>query len=559
MQNLGPEIVIAILLGAALIGGMLARRVGQPVILGYLLVGILAGPYVLGWVGDVTLIKSAATIGVTLLMFTLGLEVSFTQLRQVGNVGVWGGILQIIFTFTAGFVLGWGLFGWSLPEAAVFGLVLSLSSTMVCLRILMEKGELGSIHGRIMIAILILQDVSVTVMLVTVSLLGQPVDNLFNVFALTIGKAAIFIAVAIGMGLWVLPWVFGRIGGVRSRELFVLSVLVLCLLAGYGTHILGLSVVFGAFIIGLVLRESIFAHQALAEITPLRDVFATLFFLSLGMLLNPKFVIDNWPTILLIVLCIVIVKTSIIFLIVRAFKYSNKIALLSGAGLFQIGEFSFVLAQAGMDSNIVTDQFYSLIVASAIITMLLTPLLFGLVSWLLPKLEHLSVARGAIKKDSLALNTSKITDTLIGSYPVVLAGYGRIGRNIAANLRKDNIPFQVIEFDPEIISELRKEDIPHIYGDAGNFHILAQLNLKKANVFVITVPDMLTITAAITNALRLNPKLKILARMHSKKETKKLATLGDIQFISPEYEASSEFSRRILEISADKHDKSFIV
>jgi len=542
-----------------LIGGMLARRVGQPVILGYLLVGILAGPYVLGWVGDVTLIKSAATIGVTLLMFTLGLEVSFTQLRQVGNVGVWGGILQIIFTFTAGFVLGWGLFGWSLPEAAVFGLVLSLSSTMVCLRILMEKGELGSIHGRIMIAILILQDVSVTVMLVTVSLLGQPVDNLFNVFALTIGKAAIFIAVAIGMGLWVLPWVFGRIGGVRSRELFVLSVLVLCLLAGYGTHILGLSVVFGAFIIGLVLRESIFAHQALAEITPLRDVFATLFFLSLGMLLNPKFVIDNWPTILLIVLCIVIVKTSIIFLIVRAFKYSNKIALLSGAGLFQIGEFSFVLAQAGMDSNIVTDQFYSLIVASAIITMLLTPLLFGLVSWLLPKLEHLSVARGAIKKDSLALNTSKITDTLIGSYPVVLAGYGRIGRNIAANLRKDNIPFQVIEFDPEIISELRKEDIPHIYGDAGNFHILAQLNLKKANVFVITVPDMLTITAAITNALRLNPKLKILARMHSKKETKKLATLGDIQFISPEYEASSEFSRRILEISADKHDKSFIV
>ena len=533
-----------------MIGGMIARRVGQPVILGYLLVGILTGPYVLGWVGDLNLIKSAATIGVTLLMFTLGLEVSFTQLRQVGGVGVWGGILQIIVTFTAGFVLGRAFFGWPLPEAAVFGLVLSLSSTMVCLRILMEKGELGSMHGRIMIAMLILQDVSVSVMLVIVSLIGQPADNLFNAFAFAVGKAAMFIAVAIGMGLWVLPWVFGRIGGVRSRELFILSVLVLCLMAGFGTHILGLSVVFGAFIIGLVLRESIFAHQALAEITPLRDVFATLFFLSLGMLLNPKFVIDYWPTVLLIVICIIIVKASVIFIIVRLFRYSNKVALLSGAGLFQIGELSFVLAQAGTDLNIVTGQFYSLIVASAIITMLLTPLLFGLVSWLLPKWEQLSIARSVFKKDSLAINDSKITDAPPASYPVVLAGCGRIGRNIAANLRKDGIPFIVIEFDPEIISELRKENIPYIYGDAGNFHILAQLTLKNASVFVITVPDTLTITAAITNALRLNPKLKILARQHSKKETAKLAKLGDIQFVSPEYEASSEFTRRILEISA---------
>jgi len=548
MSNLDPAILIAILLGAALIGGMLARRLGQPVILGYLIVGIVAGPYVLGWVGDVTLIKSAATIGVTLLMFTLGLEVSFTQLRQVGNVGVWGGMLQIMLTFAAGFVLGWALFGWTLPEAAVFGLVLSLSSTMVCMRILMEKGELGSIHGRIMIAILILQDISVTVMLVIVSLLGQPVTNLFNAFALAVGKAAIFIAVAIGMGLWVLPWLFGRVGGVRSRELFILSVLVLCLMAGYGTQILGLSVVFGAFIIGLVLRESIFAHQALAEITPLRDVFATLFFLSLGMLFNPQLVMDNWSTILLIVMCIVIVKASVIFLIVRAFRYSNKIALLSSAGLFQIGEFSFVLAQAGIDTNIVTDQFYSLIVASAIITMLLTPLLFGLVWWLLPKLDRLVIERGALKKDKLSISTGKTGDPLPESYPVVLAGYGRIGKNIAANLRKNSLQFQVIEFDPEIISELRKEDIPYIYGDAGNLHILTQVNLKKADVFVITVPDMLTIAAAITNALRLNPRLKILARRHGRKETEKLSALGNIEFISPEYEASSEFTRRILNI-----------
>jgi len=555
MNNLDPAILIAILLGAAMVGGMLARRLGQPIILGYLIVGIVSGPYVLGWVGDVTLIKSAATIGVTLLMFTLGLEVSFTQLRQVGNVGVWGGLLQIMLTFSAGFVLGWSLFGWSLPEAAVFGLVLSLSSTMVCMRILMERGELGSLHGRIMIAILVLQDISVTVMMVIESLLGQPAEYLFNAFALAVGKAAIFIAVAIGMGLWVLPWLFGRIGGVRSRELFILSVLVLCLMAGYGTQVLGLSVVFGAFIIGLILRESIFAHQALAEITPLRDVFATLFFLSLGMLFNPQLVMDNWSTILLIVACIIIVKASIIFLIVRIFRYSNKIALLSSIGLFQIGEFSFVLAQAGLDTSIVSEQFYSLIVASAIITMLLTPILYGLIWWLLPKLDRLTAAKGALKKGVPAAGAGDAHNTLSESYPVVLAGYGRIGKNIVANLRKEGIPFQVVEFDPEIISELGKLDIPHIYGDAGNIHILAQLNLKKAEVFVITAPDILTIAAAITNALRLNPRLKILARMHSRKEIGKLSALGDIEFISPEYEASNEFTRRIQNISFGGYDK----
>ena len=559
MYDLDPAIVIAILLGAALIGGMLARRVGQPVILGYLLVGVVTGPYVLGWVGDVTLIKSAATIGITLLMFTLGLEVSFTQLRQVGNVGVWGGTLQIVITFAAGFLLGWALLGWPLTQSAVFGLVLSLSSTMVGLKVLMERGELGSIQGRIMIAMLILQDISVTIMLVIVSLIGQPTDNLFNAFALAVGKAAIFIAVAIGMGLWVLPWAFGRVGGVRSRELFILSVLVLCLMAGFGTHILGLSVVFGAFVIGLVLRESIFAHQALAEITPLRDVFATLFFLSLGMLLNPAFVVENWATILLIVMCILIVKSIIVFMIVRAFRYSNKIAVLSGIGLFQIGEFSFVLAQAGADSKIVTDQFYSLIVASAVITMILTPVLFAFVSWLLPRLARSPAAVAKMKRDSSVINTVIANDTAPEAYQVLLAGYGRIGKNIAANLRKDGIKFQVIEFDPELIDELAKENIPHIYGDAGNFHILAQLNLKEARVFAITVPDLLTIKSAITYSLHLNPKLKILARMHSRKETGKLSALGDIQFISPEYEASSEFTRRILTIPEDKYDKSRIV
>ena len=308
MHQLGPVFSIAILLAAALVGGMIAHRLRQPVILGYLVVGVAVGPYALGLVGNLAHIEAAATMGVALLMFTLGLEISVAQLRQVGKVGLWGGIAQILVTFALGLVVGSTLFEWSLPQAALFGLVISLSSTMVCLKVLMERGELDSVHGRIMLAILILQDISVVLMVIAMPLLGGTVENLPIALAIAVGKAVLFVGVAIVLGLWVLPWLMGRVGGVRSRELFLLTILVLCLGAALGTYILGLSVVFGAFVIGLVLRESRFARQALAEITPLRDIFATLFFVSLGMLLSPRFVFEYWWLIAITVPIIIFIK-----------------------------------------------------------------------------------------------------------------------------------------------------------------------------------------------------------------------------------------------------------
>ncbi len=260
MPQLDPVISIAILLGAALVGGMIAHRLRQPVILGYLVVGVAVGPYALGLVGDVALIEAAATMGVALLMFTLGLEISVGQLRQVGKVGLWGGVAQILITFALGLVVGSALFGWSLSQAVLFGLVISLSSTMVCLKILMERGELDSVHGRIMLAFLILQDISVVLMVIVVPLLGGAVDNLPLTLAIATGKAVLFVGIAIVLGLWGLPWLMGRVGGVRSRELFLLTVMVLSLGAALGTYILGLSVVFGAFVIGLVLPITRFAH-----------------------------------------------------------------------------------------------------------------------------------------------------------------------------------------------------------------------------------------------------------------------------------------------------------
>ena len=544
MPQLDPVISIAILLGAALVGGMIAHRLRQPVILGYLVVGVAVGPHALGLVGDLMLIEAVATIGVALLMFTLGLEISVSQLRQVGKIGLWGGIVQILVTLALGLVVGSTLFKWPLSQAVLFGLVISLSSTMVCLKILMERGELDSVHGRIMLAILILQDISVVLMVIVVPLLGGTVENLPLALATAVGKAALFVGIAIVLGLWVLPWLMGRVAGVRSRELFLLTVLVLCLGAAMGTYIFGLSVVFGAFVIGLVLRESRFANQALAEITPLRDIFATLFFISLGMLLSPRFILDHWASVAVLVAIIIAIKFLVVFGIVRLFGYSGRIAILTGAGLFQIGEFSFILAQAGMNMGIISEQFYSLILASAIITMILTPLSMSLTSWLHPKLSQ--APAGLAVGDASALPASHPSETVS---PVVIAGYGRVGQNIAQGLQEARIPHTVIEIDPELIFKLRCSGTVCIYGDASNAHILARVDLKKAKALVVTFPDPLAVMTTVQTALRFNPKLKIVARVHRARDAELLKSLGVEELVSPEYEASLEFIERILSVT----------
>jgi len=483
MNQSDPVVSIVMLLGAALVGGMIAHRLRQPVILGYLVVGVAVGPHAFGLVSDLTMVEAAATIGVALLMFTLGLEVSIGQLRQVGKVGLWGGIAQIVVTFALGIAVGHTLFGWSLTQAALFGLVISLSSTMVCLKMLMERGELDSVHGRIMIAMLILQDVSVVLMIVVVPLLGGTAENLFLALAIATGKAILFVGIAIVLGLWVLPWLMGRVGGVRSRELFLLTVLVLCLGAALGTYIFGLSVIFGAFVIGLVLRETRFAHQALAEITPLRDIFATLFFVSLGMLLDPRILVEYWWIVATMVAFIIFAKFLVVFGVVRFFGYSGGVALLAGAGLFQIGEFSFILAQAGVNMGIIVNQFYSLILASAIVTMLLTPLSMSLVSWLYPRLRRTPTGKGLVAEETVAFPAFPSSQM---ASPVIVAGYGRVGRNVAQGLRDAGVPYTVIEIDPERIFEMRCGGTACIYGDASNVHVLSQADLTKAKVLVVT-------------------------------------------------------------------------
>jgi CPA2 family monovalent cation:H+ antiporter-2 len=552
MLSLDPLVTISILLAVALLGGMVAHRLRQPVMLGYLIIGIVAGPYSLGWISDVDMVQAAAAVGVTLLMFTVGLEISLAELRESGRVGIWGGLAQIAITFIAGAAAGLWLFRWPWEQAIIFGLILSLSSTAICLKLLMEKGEMDSVHGRIMVAFLILQDISVVIMMIILPVMGGKVDNLALELAVATGKAALFIGAALVLGQWILPWLFGNVGGIRSRELFLLTVLVLCLGATIGTHFLGLSMVFGAFLIGIVLRSTRFVHQALAEITPLRDIFATLFFVSIGMLLNPAFLAANWQPVLALVALIIVVKTIVVFSIIRLFGYNNRVAILSAAGLFQIGEFAFVLAQGGADQGIISDYFYSLILASTVITMLLTPLLAALAA----RIYH----RAANRQTDRAIASIEACQPGSTGRRVIIAGFGHVGHNLARGLDDAGIPYVIIDIDPTCSLDAETCSMPRLYGDASNPLVLAQADLCNADTLVITFPYALAVTATAKAALTINPDLRVLARCSNDREARELRALGVAEMVNPEYEAGFKFLKQVLKLSGiDKDERKQIV
>jgi len=557
MVNADPLITLSILLAAALAGGMLAHRLRQPIILGYLIIGVIIGPHALRIVTDEGLIASVASIGVALLMFTMGMEISLTQLRDIGKVGIWGAIGQIAATLILGMAAGLVIFQWPLEQSILFGLIISLSSTAVCLKILMDRGELSTVPGRIMVSFLIIQDISIVFMTIILPLMGGTADNIWIALGIAVGKAILFIGTALLLGRWILPWIFGDVGGVRSRELFLLTILVLCLGTIIGTEYLGLSMVFGAFLIGMVLRSTKFVHQALAEITPLRDIFATLFFVSIGMLLDPIFIYNNWPDILILLTAIIVIKVIVIFAILRAFKYSNRIAVLASVGLFQLGEFSFVLAQGGMNEGIVSERFYLLILSSTVITMLLTPFVIALVARIYSRVAVAVTERNGfaqyVCRDDLEIYTGKPNK-------VVVAGYGRVGANLVRGLDDAGVPYLIIDIDPGCIDQARRCGSPRLYGDATNAHVLSQADLCKASALVITFPGSLAVETTVRNALRINPKLNVLARYDNTREAKLLKSLGVTELINPEYEAGFKFLKQVLKIiGVDKEERRGII
>ena len=527
---------IAIIIVAALLGGLIAQRFKQPLILGYILAGVVVGPYTGGvTVTEIHDIELLAEIGVALLLFALGLEFSFKELTPVKKVALIGTPIQMILTIGYGFAIGL-LLGWKPIPSLWIGALISLSSTMVILKTLMNRGLVGTLSSRVMIGMLIVQDLAVIPLMIILPLLNNPKTGL-PVLGLAALKAIIFLILMVFVGTRLIPRMMTYIAIRNSRELFLLAITAIGLGVGYATYLFGLSFAFGAFAAGMVLSESDYSHQALSDIIPLRDIFGLLFFVSVGMLLDPAFLIANLKTVLLMVVLVLIGKGLIFGTLVSFFGYGNVIPLAVGLGLFQIGEFSFVLARVGLNSNSISKDLYSLMLTTAVITMLITPFISGLTAPLY------AFRKRKFKQETL--ETINLPQTELHNH-VVIAGGGRIGYYVAQVLRKINTAFIVIEMDYRRVDEIKESGLSMIYGDAAQPIVLEAAHIGHARLLLITVPTAVVTQTIIEQARLLHSDIPIVARAEGMDQMKALGELGINAVIQPEFEAGLEITRQTL-------------
>ncbi|MEA3442021.1 MAG: cation:proton antiporter [Chloroflexota bacterium] len=530
---------LAIAFGAALGGGLIARSLRQPALLGYLIAGIVIGPYALGLVQSKDNIEILAAIGVVLLLFTLGVEFSFHELKRIRNVAIFGGIAQIAVTTVLGMFVGISLLGQSLYEAIVFGFMVALSSTMVVVGMLVDRGEANSVHGRVMIGILLLQDIAAAFAMFILPTLGTGDASLLPTLGVAFLKAGIFIALVLVTGIWVIPRILRRVALRQSRELCIIAVAALCLGGAFAAYYFGLSAALGAFAIGLMIGQSDFAHQAVGNIAPLRDLFAALFFVSIGMLIDLQFLAANIIPLLILVAAITFGKFAICSGITHIFGYRGKTVPLVGAGMMQIGEFSFVLAQLCLGAGAITNYTYSMILGGAFVTIVLTPFVFSLTSKVcIKRRKAIQVASGG--KEQLVMETPNLTNH------VIICGHGRVGGNVARLLSQLAIPYVAIDLDPKTISELREQGIPCVYGDGGNQKVLYEAGITHAAVLALAIPDPAATRLALDHAELMNANIDIIARTHSNSEFEFLQSRGISGIVQPETEASIEILRHIL-------------
>ncbi len=527
---------IILLIVAAFFCGLLLHRLGQPLILGYIAVGIILGPNTGGLtVSNIHEIELLAEIGIALLLFALGLEFSLKDLKPVKMISIIGTPVQIILTIGLGMGIG-HLMGWDWKTSLWLGSLISLSSTMVILKTLMNQGWLGTLSSKVMIGMLIVQDLAVIPMMIILPLLNNPALGL-PALGLAALKAGAFIIGMILLGTRLLPKLLTHIARLGSRELFFLAITAIGLGVGYLTHLVGLSFAFGAFVAGMVLSESDYGHQALSDIIPVRDLFGLLFFTSVGMLFDPTYLFKNFQIVITLVLVIGVVKGIIFTILSWVFKYKNVIPLAVGLGMFQIGEFSFVLARVGVSTNSIGNDLYSLILTTAIIMMLLTPLISGQTS------KIYSLKKRWFRHEKL--ESSNIPESGLFNH-VIIAGGGRVGFQIAQVLKRLKIQFVIIELDHRRFEQARSAEMTVIYGDAVQNIVLDAARINKASLLILTLPGIVEARSVIVNAKNLNKSIEIIARISSPDYFLLMRELGVSKVVLPEFEAGIEMTRQLL-------------
>ncbi len=527
---------LAIVIVAGLIGGLVAQALRQPLILGYVFAGVLVGPHSIGRaITNTHDIELLAEIGVALLLFALGLEFSLKELKPVRRIALFATPIQVGLTVLLGVGMG-RLFGWDGIPALWLGAMVALSSTMVTLKTLMAQGRMGTLSSRVMIGILIAQDLLVVPMMILLPTLSDPQTGV-RTLGIATGKAILFLALMVILGTRLLPRLMRAIAVHQSRELFLLAITAIGLGVGYATYLFGLSFAFGAFVAGLVLSESDYAHQALSDIIPLRDVFGMLFFASVGMLIDPRLLFQTGGQVVVLLLAVLIGKSLIVGGLSYAFGYRNVVPLAVGLGLWQVGEFAFVLGRVGLSTGALTADAFTLVLNTAVLSMVLTPAVSGLTAPI--------YAWWRRRSDTEPLQTINLPATGLHDH-VVIVGGGRVGRFTSSLLGRLSLPAVLIELDYRRFEQAKDDGCATIFGDATQAIVLEAANVDRARLVLVTVPIVQVTEAIIDQVRRINPDMRIVARAEGAEQLRHLQQKGLAEVVQPELEAGLEMVRQSL-------------
>ncbi|MDR6859639.1 YbaL family putative K(+) efflux transporter [Variovorax guangxiensis] len=547
-------------LGLALLLGFLAARLRLPALVGYLLAGVIIGPFTPGFVADASIAAQLAEIGVMLLMFGVGLHFSLDDLLAVRKIALPGALVQIVVATLLGAALA-SWWGWSPGGALVFGLALSVASTVVLLRALESLGLLDSFTGRIAVGWLVVEDLAMVLVLVLLPPLAEALGGgaartdaapLWQTLGLTLLQVGGFVVLMLVVGRRVFPWLLWQVTRTGSRELFTLCVVAAAVSIAFASAALfGVSFALGAFFAGMVMRESEFSHRAAQESLPLRDAFAVLFFVSVGMLFNPAVLIERPLQVLAVVLVIVVGKSVAACVLVLLLRYPLGTALTVSASLAQIGEFSFILAALGVSLGLLPQEGQSLLLAGALISIATNPLWFSLIGPLQKWLHaHSRLARGLTQREDPLAELPMSTEEKYLSRQVVLVGYGRVGRRIAAELMAHDLPFVVAEQNRELVEKLRGEGMAAVWGDAADPAVLIQAHIARARVLVVATADAINVRQMIEAARTLNPAIQTVIRSHNEDEARLLTQEVAATVFLGEQELAQSMARAVLSRAA---------
>lgn len=548
-MDISRDLVIILL--TSFIGGVIAKKLKFPVIVGYALSGIFVGGVLQSYVPLRQEINGIAQIGVALLLFTVGLEFSVSRLREMGEVIFLGSLVQVLLTVLFAVVI-FPFFGMDFYTALFLGAVFSLSSTAAVLKVLSDKGEMETLHGEISAGWLFMQDLYTLPLFILLPAIGKIMLGTPGGLGSTVafGKSLAIALVAffgvLLLGKRTVPWIFGKIANLGSRELVLTAAVGICLSFAYVFQQAGLSYAMGAFVAGVLLASSTAHHGIFAEVRPLRDIFATVFFVSLGFLIRPEFFLENWATILLFTLLVIGIKFIISVLLVFLLGYHAKTAMLVGFSLISIGEFAFILALIGSSSRLISEHAFQLILSVSFATLIISMPILTLSDRLYYLIRRCTGNLFPLKKYISPVNTAPFPNAQVWNNHVVVLGHGRVGKHICHTLFCAGIPFVVVDYNHVLVEKLKNKGIHVIYGDPAEIDVLEFAHVKDAKIIILAYADRHSQESVIVNALTLNPAIKIICRTHVEEDRKKLISLGVHAVIQPEFEAALSMTKILL-------------